>query len=555
MTTLDPPWKQKTRPCPFYSQGRCLFSDSCNFLHDVKIKVHSPKVVSTPNVFHSDSPESTYSPSPKSLVSPTHSLNGLSVRSPPRSPRLSSLLMALGDAISPEQDAPELSDSPYSGSSYDDTETVHPRDSFNALKGEEQATYPPAPPADAESPVAPQVEEVLRAEEDSEKAALIKLHQASMLELKERFSLTSRYRSTSPVTSPKGIPAEEVSEHDPHSVGDKDAEEAIYDIPEVPEAITASRPVSQAFSVQAMSDISSLLSPISITLAPPATTRLLQFETCHREDSIDSGYVENETGPTHATPPLTSPRRLSNVSTLSLLSSPFGSTSSRVLSPTFGPSSSAAWPASTLFSAGSDSHHPELSTEENVADPFDDLDSPSDYHLRRRSNGHTEAVSDTELTATVKPPSTPPLPDEGFDEESSSDNGPSNVNISASPTPEPSRPSSRASQGSFLERYYAEQGSPLPSSSPLMKSPTSPRPPVFSKPPRAGPSSLRISVSRSPPRLQAELASETLPLSAVAPSHSAISGQRDSGIVSAPTSAADLQRRESKKVPFGFRHA
>ncbi|KZT02343.1 uncharacterized protein LAESUDRAFT_413470 [Laetiporus sulphureus 93-53] len=36
MTVPDPPWKQKTRPCPFYSQGRCLFADSCNFLHTAK---------------------------------------------------------------------------------------------------------------------------------------------------------------------------------------------------------------------------------------------------------------------------------------------------------------------------------------------------------------------------------------------------------------------------------------------------------------------------------------------------------------------------------------
>jgi hypothetical protein len=26
------------RPCPFFSQGRCLFADSCNFLHDIKVK-------------------------------------------------------------------------------------------------------------------------------------------------------------------------------------------------------------------------------------------------------------------------------------------------------------------------------------------------------------------------------------------------------------------------------------------------------------------------------------------------------------------------------------
>lgn len=379
----------------------------------------------------------------------------------------------------------------------------------------------------------------------------MKLHQASMLELKERFSLTSRYRTTSPAASPEAAATKGA-----HSRHYRSEENEGVDIAEVAEAITASRPVSQTFSVHAMSDITSLLSPISISLAPPATSRLLQFEACHREDSIDSGYAENEPGPTHTTPPLPSPRRLSNVSTLSLLSSPFGSASSRVLSPTFGPSSSAAWPASTLFSAGSELHA-ETATEEAIADPFDDLDSPSDYHLRRSSNTRADPVSDTELTATVKPPSTPSLPDEGFDEEPLSHNGPLHVDCFTIPVSGPSRPSSRASQGSFLERYYAEQGSPsVRSSSPSILSPTSPRPPVFSKLPRAGPLSLRISVSRSPPLLQAELASDAPPLSAVAPSIPTVAkGQRPSGIVSAPTSAVDLQRRESKKVPFGFRHA
>ncbi|KAI0818998.1 hypothetical protein BC629DRAFT_690378 [Irpex lacteus] len=99
MTIPDPPWKQKTRPCPFYSQGRCLFSDSCNFLHDVKIRVKQPNITitdSTPDVIIS-------SPQASSVVaSPT--TRNVSVRSPPRSPRLSSLLLALGDAIQTDEE-------------------------------------------------------------------------------------------------------------------------------------------------------------------------------------------------------------------------------------------------------------------------------------------------------------------------------------------------------------------------------------------------------------------------------------------------------------------
>lgn len=91
-----------------------------------------------PNAFHSDSPDTTYSPSPKFAISPTHSRTGSSV-SPPRSPRISSLLEALGDAISPDEDAPESFDSFGSGSSsiYDDAETVHPRGSYTNRTTEE----------------------------------------------------------------------------------------------------------------------------------------------------------------------------------------------------------------------------------------------------------------------------------------------------------------------------------------------------------------------------------------------------------------------------------
>ncbi|KAJ7143176.1 hypothetical protein C8R43DRAFT_577674 [Mycena crocata] len=37
MNTTDAPWRIKTRPCPFYQQGRCVFEQSCNFVHDISI--------------------------------------------------------------------------------------------------------------------------------------------------------------------------------------------------------------------------------------------------------------------------------------------------------------------------------------------------------------------------------------------------------------------------------------------------------------------------------------------------------------------------------------
>ncbi|OBZ69317.1 hypothetical protein A0H81_10963 [Grifola frondosa] len=88
---------------------------------------------------------------------------------------------------------------------------------------------------------------------------------------------------------------------------------------------------------------SGLLSPIELAPSPP-----LCLPTEHyidRDDSIDSGYADGWTGPT----PLkrTPPRRLS---TLSLLSSPFGTPSSRVLSAHFGNFDPSAPPAAAVFS-------------------------------------------------------------------------------------------------------------------------------------------------------------------------------------------------------------
>ncbi|GJE96410.1 zinc finger CCCH domain-containing protein [Phanerochaete sordida] len=124
MTIPDPPWKRKTRPCPFYSQGRCLFSDSCSFLHDVKIKVQNPEIT----IISSPTPESTPALSrsdsiTSSPASPGTVLN--KVRSPPRSPRLSSLLLALGSAIPPEEEADDGS-SPAEASTSRAAELVPP---------------------------------------------------------------------------------------------------------------------------------------------------------------------------------------------------------------------------------------------------------------------------------------------------------------------------------------------------------------------------------------------------------------------------------------------
>ncbi|KAH7909867.1 hypothetical protein BJ138DRAFT_179893 [Hygrophoropsis aurantiaca] len=112
MTLKDPAWRQKTRPCPFFSQGRCLFSDSCNFLHDVKVRsevdysLTDAKLVEN-RVF--SPPKSAFSP--PSVVVNSASPRSIRVPSNNRSPRLSGLLLALQDVIGPSKESLEEDES------------------------------------------------------------------------------------------------------------------------------------------------------------------------------------------------------------------------------------------------------------------------------------------------------------------------------------------------------------------------------------------------------------------------------------------------------------
>lgn len=139
----------------------------------------------------------------------------------------------------------------------------------------------------------------------------------------------------------------------------------------------------------ARSEPSDLLSPIEVKLAPAFLGQL--DGPSHREDSIDSGYADNWTGPLPfalSPPKPTSSRRYS---TLSLLSSPFGSPV-RALSPKFGPSAVSAWPSSPIFSpvmsrAGS------RPSSLRLSQASDDLDSPTDYHRGQLSAGSPSIAS------------------------------------------------------------------------------------------------------------------------------------------------------------------
>lgn len=331
------------RPCPFYSQGRCLFADSCNFLHDVKIKVRPSDITTSVGIV----PGITFTQSPTESGSSVSSPNSIGrVRSPPRSPRLSSLLLALGDVIENDEnedvDEPEgLVDSvpPFEVA----RELIAASGIFGQAAQRRHAISAGRVPPDEDTDI---VEGIHETEEDTTSESRPGVH-----------------RLPSPTA---GI----TTEHLAQSGG-----------------------------------VNELLSPIEVTLAPPAYWPLEQLtHAVQREDSVDSGYAE-WTGPTPMG--LSPPRSPSSkrFSTLDLLASPFG-TPSRVISPKFVPSQVSAWPTSPLLSPSFSGGSPPHSSPKNV-DDSDDLDSPSTYaaeRLQREQARHTG--SEVDFESTVRLPDT-----------------------------------------------------------------------------------------------------------------------------------------------------
>ena len=99
------------RPCPFFSQGRCVFADSCGFLHDVKIKSPVAREFTGSALSPESSRNSTSSMT--SMVKPPVTISVHSPASSPssaRSPRMASLLSALQGIIGPP--SPERTEFP-----------------------------------------------------------------------------------------------------------------------------------------------------------------------------------------------------------------------------------------------------------------------------------------------------------------------------------------------------------------------------------------------------------------------------------------------------------
>ncbi|KAL0060643.1 hypothetical protein AAF712_012586 [Marasmius tenuissimus] len=118
----EPAWRVKTRPCEFHLRGKCIFgADKCNFLHttpgqdenyEVAASLTNTRAIATEDESRSRRKEVDYSALKRSVLGELQQRNSGSressfrssksfnkVRSPPRSPRRASLLLALQDVI------------------------------------------------------------------------------------------------------------------------------------------------------------------------------------------------------------------------------------------------------------------------------------------------------------------------------------------------------------------------------------------------------------------------------------------------------------------------
>ncbi|KAH7929696.1 hypothetical protein BV22DRAFT_1191906, partial [Leucogyrophana mollusca] len=276
MTLPDPAWRQRTRPCPFFSQGRCLFSDSCNFLHDIKVKSDVDHSLTDANLVENrvfSPPKPVFNPpsvvvnsaSPRS----THTLSTSPTR---RSPRLSGLLLALQDVLGP-------------------TNEVHVEDDVLADADAEDLLHVPSG-------------------QRHERSSDFTFDGSTIVEnLLDDSKLT---KSTSGIYSDStqsddvcsdGLSDEEDSLELPSYVLEDDSFQSEADDQHTLTALNR----QSAISVYREDNTASLpdderVQEVSLSLLSPVqlSARLRPFSLCSppvREDSIDSGYADSWTGP------------------------------------------------------------------------------------------------------------------------------------------------------------------------------------------------------------------------------------------------------------------
>ncbi|KAI0313122.1 hypothetical protein OF83DRAFT_580203 [Amylostereum chailletii] len=342
MSSQQPAWKKKTRPCPFYSQGRCLFADSCNFLHNVKIKSTLDVNISHPVSF---SRNASVDASATPFALPMVTIDSpKSLRSPPRSPRMSSLLFALEGIIGPD-DAQEQEDDTEQNNGQEERSVS--RFSGGVSRGEDPFSV-----------------NAILSDTDSGNGS------------DEEDSAPASSETTAP-NSDDHIAVEERAEVKPPIASQSR-----------PEPVTVTSP-------DLSDNLSHLLSPVELTHGIPIPFPHFDLDRAsHREDSLDSGYSENWVGPVPfaLSPP---PRAFQPTSTLELLASPFGSPSKRILPPGLG-TLSPRFPPST----GTPSRH-------GSVESIDEVPSLTLFSDTHSTSSAPNAPATTPVSPPVLAPSVP----------------------------------------------------------------------------------------------------------------------------------------------------
>ncbi|KIM86341.1 hypothetical protein PILCRDRAFT_816275 [Piloderma croceum F 1598] len=304
-----PQWRMKTRPCPFYSQGRCLFAESCNFLHDVDAIRRGPvdSLLSLLNESKDDGHHPFHVSSTTPSAMPTnHAKSSLTVsspRSPTRSPRMSGLLLALQDVIGPTLDDEEQAE-------VDDISLSEELDACDVFQTPSQSLVPPDNDSShsQSQTLTPQgiffqmlTDQSTHSSEDNDDSGNVSDENMSVIfggdgDNSDDGDMTATGRSTVALTEATSVIPVKSTEATPTTErGDP------LSLPSVNQNASEPTPPPSPPTINSQpKSPSTLLSPVGMCITP------LLPDICSREDSIDSGYAEGSwSGPTtlSASPP------------------------------------------------------------------------------------------------------------------------------------------------------------------------------------------------------------------------------------------------------------
>jgi hypothetical protein len=373
---LHLPCCSAARPCPFYQQGSCFFADSCNFLHTVSATIISDAL---PSSQPTDAPL-TPTNLPHVVVD---SPSPVPSESPCRSPGTTSVLLALRLI---DHDDPDVAGNKSNATSEPDEA------SQDTLNGGIAAWSEALPTLVNEgfSLVDGILQEEYYTDDDTDDYA-------------GNWTAISDYNDLSPQSSPQNIDQEGVGilmpliDYD-HSEEEDTGHVSVSSHPEndtqPSSEVTPSRPIDPSPHASI-----GLLSPIELTTLNLGPLRLDDNVVTEDRNSFDSDYADTWQPPNSLLP--SPPRSPSISSTFDLLSSPFGSLSSRIASPYLGAflARSPVSPARTISAMLDEVPPLDLglgSPEENIPPPLrGDVDDKPYASPHLSSNNEDEAdISD-----------------------------------------------------------------------------------------------------------------------------------------------------------------